>query len=114
MLGPALISAVLGLLSEPPQMMSLPLEDIFCFDREPPRPIRTRACVELDGVPGMECWPDLPASVPEVSPLWSVRAFTAGSNDLPLPPRFSELALPEHEVRAADGHRRAPDEPPRA
>ena len=117
MVGLVLIAAVLAV-PDPLPMMSLPMEDIFCFDKElppaPPRPIRGRVCVEIDGVGGMECWPDPPASVPQVSPIWSVRAFTASSIPGLIPPKSSEIPLLALESSPRDGHPRLLEEPPRA
>ena len=63
MLGPALIAAVAASGDATP-LMSLPLEEIFCFEREAPPPpllpVKGRVCVEIDGIPGAECWPDPP------------------------------------------------------
>jgi hypothetical protein len=94
------------------------MEDIFCFERElppaPPRPIRGRVCVELDGVAGMECWPDAPASVPQMTPAWSVCSFTASSIPGLIPPKWSEISLLLQESSPQDGHPRLLEEPPRA
>jgi hypothetical protein len=118
MLGPALISAVLALQGEsvePMPLMSLPLEDIICVDRDlPPPPVRGKVCLEIDGVPSMECWPDLPASLPPLSFGWSVRSYTLAHAPSLLPPSMRGL-LPSlaEESSAADGHVRLPEEPPR-
>jgi hypothetical protein len=118
MLGPALIAAVVALEGEsldPTPPMSLPLEDILCFDREPPPPpVRGRACIEIDGVPGMECWPELPATAPSLSFGWSVRAYTAARAPELTAPSYRDLPPPAHDSKRAEGHARLPDEPPRS
>ena len=115
MLGPALALVAAAVQPNPTPLMSLPLEDITCLEREPPKPLpRARVCLELGAIPGMECWPDLPASTPQSSGSWTVRTFVAGAIADLIPPSATTIDLPEHRSLPIAGHARLPDEPPRA
>ncbi len=120
MVGPGLMLSMVALsASDPSLLMSLPVESIMCSEVRPPEPppplpSRTRACVEIDGVPGPECRSGGPVPLPETTPARILRTFAATSLDRDPAPNRVEVVPFAHAGRAADGHERPLEEPPRA
>jgi hypothetical protein len=117
MLGPALISAALALSLEPePLLLTLPLEEIACLERDlppPPRPLG-RVCLEIDGVAGPACMPDMPVPLPAHTEGSVLRVFAATHRANLWLPVTEEAEPPELEAGPRDGHALQLEEPPRS